>query len=281
TPPKNPLPPAKTEELTLEKLFPTDGLFGQQASGMAFAHDGKYAAYLHRPSKERKHGPDLWLLDVAAGKTARVTSKEKMARFQASARKADDKTNRYSGVSTFTWSPAGAELLFTSEGDIYRWKVGEPAFSRLTMTRSAETLVRYLTDGKGYTCLRDNALMRVVFGSEMVEQIDPKLPAGETLSSYRFSPDGKFLAFTARKAPPQTGAERKVAIANYRDRFMKVHEVPRQVSDDPVPAVEVKVYLYRLNEPMLEDGEPSLIFQHKVGGPRDLLTSLDWSPDSK
>src|SRR5216110_919342 len=110
--PKNPATvPPKAEELSLEKLFPKDGLFGSQAHGMAFSHNGKYAAYLHRPYKDRKHGSDLWLLDVATGKTTRVTTKEKMAKFQASARKADDKTNRYSGVSTFTWSPTAHELL--------------------------------------------------------------------------------------------------------------------------------------------------------------------------
>ena len=71
-PKKAPPTAVKTEELTLEKLFPKRGLFGPAASGMAFSYDGKYAAYLYRPFKERRHGPDLWLLDVAAGKaTAR------------------------------------------------------------------------------------------------------------------------------------------------------------------------------------------------------------------
>jgi len=273
--------PPKAEALTLEKLFPKEGLFGQPAFGMTFSHDGKYAAYLYRPHKDRKHGADLWLLDVATGKATRITTKEKMAKFQASARKADDKSNRYSGVSTFTWSPNAHELLFTSEGDVYRWKVGSSDFARLTMTRAENRLVRYLADGKGYTCLRGTALMRVVFGSEQVEQIDPKLPAGESLVAYRFSPDGKMIAFTSHKGTPQPGADRKVSIASYRDRFMKVNEVPRHVSDDPLQQVEWKVYLHRLNEPMLEDGDPSMVFQHKSSGPRDLLTSLEWSPDSK
>src|SRR5438874_3488065 len=72
-------PPAgKVEELTLEKLFPKKGLFGQPGHGMAFSFDGKYAAYLHRPYKEERHGSDLWLLDVAASKPTRITSMTKM-----------------------------------------------------------------------------------------------------------------------------------------------------------------------------------------------------------
>ena len=58
-PKKAPPPAAKTEELTLEKLFPKRGLFGPSAAGMAFSHDGKYAAYLHHPHSEQRHGSDL------------------------------------------------------------------------------------------------------------------------------------------------------------------------------------------------------------------------------
>jgi len=281
-PPKPPTaPPAKAEELTLEQLFPKEGLFGPMAYATAFSHDGKYAAYIHRLYKERKNGGDLWLLEVATGKTSRITSSELMAKFQASARKANNKDHFYSGVSSFTWSPTAPELLFTSEGDIYRWKVGTPEPTRLTMTRVMEWQVRYLPDGKGYTCLRDGALIRVVFGSELSEQLDPKLPQGETLASYKFSPDGKHLALEVYRYDPVPGPVRKVAIASYRDRFMKVNEVPRHVSEDPLPPGEAKVYLHALNPPMLEDGEPSLVFSHKISGPRDVLTSLDWSPDSK
>src|SRR6185369_14371152 len=69
-----PKPPVKAEELTLEKLFPKGGLFGPAAHGIAFSHDGKYAAYLHRTHKDRKNGADLWLLETAASKVTRVTS---------------------------------------------------------------------------------------------------------------------------------------------------------------------------------------------------------------
>ncbi len=274
-------PPVKADELTLEQLFPKEGLFGPTAHGMAFSHDGRYAAYLHRPYKDRKNGPDLWLLDVAAGKTSRVTSQQLMARYQASARKANNRDRLYSGVSAFTWSPVAPELLFTSEGDVYRWKVGDSEPARLTMLRAHTTQVAYLPDGKGYTCLRERALLRVVFGSDLVEQVDPNLPPGESLQSYKFSPDGKQLAVVTQRLAAAPGGDRKVAIASYRDRFMKVNEVPRHVSEDPLPAQETKVYLHTLNKPMIEDGDPSPVFTHKATGPRDLLTALDWSPDSK
>jgi len=72
--------------LTLEKLFPEKSFFGPSARSMEFSFDGKYAAYLYRPYKERRHGSDLWIYDVAKGQTRRMTSVSMMARFQAETR---------------------------------------------------------------------------------------------------------------------------------------------------------------------------------------------------
>src|SRR5262249_47244141 len=149
-------------------------------------------------------GSDLWIMDMATGKSQRVTSAAVMAKFQASARKVkedrekkwkaaqkqlgagalegrlrllgrpakgtttkntsrsqmvtrndarDHSAPRYSGIISFTWSPTAHELLFLSEWDIYRWKVGDKEPNRLTRTKAWEHNVQYLRDGKGYTYL--------------------------------------------------------------------------------------------------------------------------------
>src|SRR5207244_11348462 len=59
------------------------------------------------------------------------------------------------------------------------------------------------------------------------------------------------------------------------------NEVPRQVSDDPLPDSEVKVYLHDLSEPMIENGTLSAVLTHKYTGPRDVLTGIDWSLNSR
>jgi len=74
-------------DLTLERLFPEKGLFGPSARGMAFSHDGRYAAYLYRPYIERRHGNDLWLYDTQTGEVERLTSVSVMAEFQKATRK--------------------------------------------------------------------------------------------------------------------------------------------------------------------------------------------------
>ncbi|UCE47985.1 MAG: hypothetical protein JSW47_20595, partial [Phycisphaerales bacterium] len=77
----------KKDELTLEKLFPEKSFFGPSARAMEFSFDGKYAAYLYRPYKERRHGSDLWIYDVAKAEARRITSVSVMSRFQESTRK--------------------------------------------------------------------------------------------------------------------------------------------------------------------------------------------------
>ncbi len=315
---------SRPDELTLAKLFPKEGLFGPSAYAMAFSFDGKYAAYLYRPYAERRHGSDLWVLDLATGKSHRVTSVDIMAKYQATARKvkehrekmlkeglekniaksvsgvldvfsakkdkkgtkktdqaAKDPGPHYPGVVAFTWSPVANELLFVSEWDIYHWKVGAAQPDRLTKTKASEYAVKYLADGKGFTYLRDGALLKVVFGSHLIEQLDPPLPQGESMTQYRISPDGKRLVFLTVKRGTPANPERKVHIASYRDRFMKVHEVPRHISEDPLPPVEMKIYLYDLTEPMIDNGTLSMVFEHKTTGPRDVLSLPEWSPDSR
>lgn len=310
---------SKDVEFTLENIFPKKGrLFGPSARNPAWSHDGRYAVWLYRPNPERRHGNDLWMLDAKTGKVMRLTSATVMARFQASTRKVvedriakakkrkaaakdkhrkaperlgdqvgdddwdDEKAPRYAGVSAFVWSPNKREFLFTSQGDVYRMRIGKdkPVLERLTCTQKSESAVAYLPDGTGYTYMLDKALMKVSFGSNLVQQLDPRLPSGETMSSYRLSPDGKKLAFTAHKGEPAPASGRKVKIARYRERFMDVREVPRRVSDDPIPAVVSIVYLYDLQGAMTEKSRPVKLFSHVASGPRDVLRVPRWSPDS-
>jgi dipeptidyl-peptidase 4 len=332
---------ASETELTLENLYPEKGMFGPSARSAAFSADGRFGAWLYRPYLERRHGSDLYIMDMESGKIRRVTSVSVMAPFQADTMKVkkdrikkvkakgkkkegedesdkgksevdkdqqgkdvkkgdgkkpdiddllgnkvdeddfeDEDAPRYSGVSSFEWSPTGNEMLFLSGGDIYRLTVGEKDFERLSKTRARERSVQYLPDGKGYTLRQDEALLRVTFGTHFVEQLDPKLPSGQSLRSYKISPDGKKMVLLASTGSRFGGGGRTVNIATYEDRFMKVREVQRTVSDDPIPPSTTTVYLYEFPEPALDNGKLVKVYAHKVSGPRDALATPAWSPDS-
>lgn len=325
-------PPAQpSKQLTLEALFPEDGLFGPDAGAMAFSHDGRFAAWLYRPLRERRHGADLWLYDVAKDEVTRVTSVAVLAEYQLAVRKVkldriervkkliekekaekkavskdaaagaeqdqrlggdyvtdDDhkqkEAPRYDGVGGFDWSPNAQELLFNSGGDVYRFSVADKKIERLTRTREGEGRVQWLPDGKGFTYMRGDALMKVSLGNHLVEQLDPRVPAGETIGGYELSPDGQAIAFVTTRgaAPRDPGASgRRVNIISYRDRFAAVREVPRNVSDDPQPEVEVTFYLWEAGDSLIENGTLQRLHKHKVSGPRDVFRAPEWSLDSQ
>ena len=188
---------------------------------------------------------------------------------------------RWDGVSTCSWSPVANELLLVSGGDVYRWKAEGGGLERLTRTRDGESRVQWLPDGTGFLFQKASALMRVTFGDSSVVQIDPALPAGETLGDFELSPDGKKLAFVAQNGDMGTMAgNRTVKIADYDDRFMTVKEVPRHVSDDPLPARKSILYVWELPDGLREDGKLHRLHTHEHTGTRDVVQTPDWAPDS-
>lgn len=319
----------KTEDgLTLEKLFPKKSLFGPSARMMAFSRDGKYVAYRYRNNKERRHGSDLWVIEMSKKTPRRITSPSVLAAFQRSAKKviadrekkaqahlkkskekkdakkmvqegwidekdADDtKAPRYSGISSYVWSRNGHQILFQSESDLYKLQVESGKIKRLTMSKGRKSSFRWLPDDSGYAYQGSDGLMMVKFGSDYQRQIvamssrqrsrfgqSSSVPR-EFLGEYRFSPDGKFVSvMSIRFGAVPNG--RKVNIATYRDRFMKVREVPRQVSDDEVRPREVKITIYPVNTTDTDSLEMKPIYRHKFSGPRDTVSVPQWSPNSK
>ena len=193
----------------------------------------------------------------------------------------DSKAPRYSGIQSFTWHPTGNEILFTSGGEIYRIKIDGSAPQRLTRTRGFERSVQYLPDGKGFMFMRDDKLFRVRSGNTLIEQIDPALSSGQSMSSYRLSPDGNRLAIQTSKGDRPFSSDRKVKIVNYRGRFAEVREYNRVVSDDPVVTQEVFVYFYDLSKHENEEAELELVHATKLNSPRDAVSAPEWSLDSK
>ena len=187
---------------------------------------------------------------------------------------------RYGGVSTYVWSPTANELIFVAGGDLYRLVVEDGSIDRLTRTREGERQVRFLPDGTGYTYLRGGALLRVSFGSHLIEQLDPRLAGGETMSGYAISPNGRRLVFLATKGASFWSAGRDVSIVNYRDRFARVTQVKRHMPDDPMPDYEWSIYLYELTDCLAEEATLKKVYAHKQSGPRDAVPVPSWAPDS-
>ena len=192
----------------------------------------------------------------------------------------DDKAPRYRGISRFEWSPVSNEILFESEGDVYRYSLADDEVTRLTHTRDRERSVDWLPDGSGYTYQAARSLMRMIFDGGTPRQLDPDFPNRDELRDYCVSPDGQCIAFVTSREIKSPDAS-KVEIANYRNRLMDAREVSRRVSDDPLPAYEQRVYLYQLSEDDDEKDVLTEVFKCELRMPDDMLKTPVWSPDSK
>jgi len=90
------------------------------------------------------------------------------------------------------------------------------------------------------------------------------------------------MVFLAVKEGPEPGGrEKKVKIAQYSERFMKVKEVPRTVSDDPIKIKEMVVYFLELNQLMRERSVLTEVYRHTLSHPRDFVQLPEWSLDSR
>jgi len=159
----------------------------------------------------------------------------------------DEEAPRYAGIRSFAWSPTAHEILLSSEGDVYLYRITDQALTRLTHTRDRETSCAWLPDGKGFAFQRNSALIRKIFAHEVARQLDPKFPNGDSMQRHRISPDGRHIAFLTSKQI-ESSTSSKVEIANYRKRLMKAKEVSRHVSDDKLAVTERRVYLYTLSD---------------------------------
>lgn len=318
----------KKDEYSLKVLFPKKSFFGPSASNIQFSADGRYAAYLYRPYKERRHGSDLWLYDFQTKKNTRLTSVSVLSPFQKSTRKvgkaridaakkaaakkdtgkkekktkdkkdqsklekkwmdqvtekdADDKKGpRYSGISSYTWHPKKNSMLVSTGGDVYQIaEITKPKLQRLTRTQGAEGQVQYLPEGNGFTFRQGDIVQQVVFGQHFVNQINPRLPSGRSVSFYVVSPDGKKIALVSQSGSRWQSGSRTVDVIKYRERFAKASKVPRMVSDDQMKPVNYYVHLFDFTDTENEKSELVEVFNVKIDEPRDIVSSPVWSPDS-
>jgi len=191
----------------------------------------------------------------------------------------DESAPRYDGISSFTWSPNAHEFLFISDDDVYRYEVPSGEITRLTKTQEREGGVQYLPDGSGYTYSGSGSLRCVRFGSHLIEELLPDLPRGENLGGYELSPNGRRIAFITTESRGSASTQ-TVNIMTFRGRFAQVQQVPRQVSDDERSQMTYRYYLYDFGDPWREDSTLKSVYSHEVTGPRDVLQTPEWAPDS-
>lgn len=312
-------PPA----LSLEELFPDKALTGRPARALAWSHDDRYLATLwnpYEPDLRNPGGADIWIWDRNDGSSRRLTSLETFLPFDRDIPKVQDAIAKekaesqrrkglseaerkalleedrkkaaqggerkpsYAGIGEFEWAHKAHELLFTYRGDIYRIKVANGSKpQRITRTRDTETSVLWSKDDQGFYFRRGEGIYRNAFAGGGEIQLNPELPSGLRLFSWKLSPDeGRMLVMGSRRAGAPA---RAVSYLTYRDRFAQAKTAERDVADDP-DATETVVFCVDLDaesaEPPRGDGKPWEVVRKNAGEAGDIAMAEEpFSPDGK
>ncbi len=301
-------------DLKFQDMFPRRPFSGKVANIQGWSFDDRYVAYFWNGYAD--HGNDIWLYDTKTSQAKCLTTMEFFQPYDRGIKKAveryklDDerllkwdslsdelyrqekqkfkeenekrKTPQpgYGGVSELTWAHKSSEFLFTYQGDIFRWKLGETRPARLTQTKENKSEVEYLPDDQGYTFRRGDALYRVRFNSSNIQQITPDLPGYR--ESVSISPDGTKMFVIASK---DLGGERQVEWINYRQRFALSQKTSREVADGEFKS-EIVAYVYDISEKALADtsgdGKPVELWKYSGGSDwqETSLSPKPWSTDS-
>lgn len=305
---------SREKNLKFDDLFPRRSLLGKSARPLGWSHDDRYLAYAWNSYKDQ--GSDLWLYDSKSGKSSRVTTpelfmpfdidikeaiknysedqarwetweklsdaeyREALSKYQEEQKKITTPRKSYGGVGQINWAHKSHEFLMSYKGDIYRWKVGEQAPTRLTDTAESESNIEYLPDDKGFMYQRGGAVYRMRFDGPGIVQVTPALKGGQTLSGYSISPDGEKMLLFGYKGVPEP---RQVDYITYRERFARAMKTPRGVAEDDFNG-ESYIYLVDIRESTISDkskeNEPLEIWNWK-GGEEWQESSISEKPWSK
>jgi len=303
--------------INYDDLFPRVSWYGKASRGETWSADERYLAYLWNGYDDP--GSDLWIYDADKGRSFRVTSMDVMKQFDKSVNSAIAENSKqldfrhkimgqtdeeyrktlqerreeqekkppkagYAGIGEVTWAHNSDELMFTYKGDIFRWKVGDKAPSRLTKTSSIEAGVTYNKADDGFFFMRDGSVIRMKFNSAETVQITPKLPNRAALQGFYLSPDESRMVI---EGGVNKGDVRQVDYLSYRGRFAQAMKAGRSVADDPF---NDETYLYVadmkdvVDADQDEDYKPKEIYAYKGGEDYGLVSihgEHAWSYDSK
>lgn len=202
--------PAYAEDLTLERVFASPALDGEQPRALSFSPDGKMITSL-RPRTDDKDRYDLWAMDIATGKwrmlidsktigtNAELSEAEKMQRERA-------RIGEQRGIVSYRWSTDGKSILVPLDGQLYLATL-DGKMTRLVDTKGAlnpvvspeggyvsfvrdQNLVVAKADGSAGRAITDDGAGTVHWGeAEFVAQEEMA-----RLTGYWWSPDDKYIA---------------------------------------------------------------------------------------
>ncbi len=159
-------PLARTEVLTIDRLFEAPDLRGTTLKSVRFSPDGRLVSYL-RGRADDQDVFDLWAYDIARREhrlladSRSLVPEERALSTEEEARRERARIASARGIVEYAWAPDSGALLFPLNGDLYWYDLRLPArraVRQLTDTVAYETDPRISPLGRFVSFVRDQDL---------------------------------------------------------------------------------------------------------------------------
>lgn len=260
--------PSPNNPWSLDHLFTRPYLWGAWPTQVAWAKHAHILGFLWNAHGEAFR--DLYVYNADTRKLTRLTDlkglKDPINDTEA---ERDPIRKQYlppqAGLTAFSLSDDGAQAAFSYRRDLYLVHTAGGPILRLTKTKAAEVDPRFSPDGTKIAFTQSGQIYVLTLNGGLLEQrTDIHAPA--TLQSFRWSPDGKYLAYCVQ---PQ--AERSMPLPIYSGEFVTASPFPRSVAGDS-PALS-QYYIVESSG----DNPPRLLDTGKGFESRP----MQWSPNSR
>jgi dipeptidyl-peptidase 4 len=154
---------AATRPLSIDSILSPKGLVGRTIENTKWSPDGRRFGWIER--EEAASAGDLRVIDVATGERSVLVPAAQLASLAPSVETAKlteqekERRRRYS-VSAWEWAPDGKALLFTGDGDLFRYDLATRQPTRLTSGGDASD-PKFSPDGRWVAFLRNHDLWLV------------------------------------------------------------------------------------------------------------------------
>ena len=275
--------PARSGELTVDRIFSQPSLSGRLTRGIAWAPDGKRLSYLESKGSGKEMKIDLWVMDVRSGERSVLIPSDKLdAIFPAPAKQTQATGAGRHAASQYQWAPNGQALLFEGPDSLAWYDLTTHSGRILTSSKEAMTDVKISPDSKYVSFVRDHNVWLVgaadgrersftTGGSEKLRkgELDWVYPEElELYTAYWWAPDSSAVAYLQMDENPVT----QFSLLNFESYTgeAELQRYPVAGGDNPV----VHVYVESVN-----GGEPQLM---DTGTNNDMyIPRVNWLPDSR
>lgn len=253
---------------SLDRLFTRPFLWGTWPTQIAWAKHAHVVGFVWNEKGETFR--DLYVYNAESKKLTRLTDiKGLKDPINDSEAERDEHRRNYlvppAGLTSFDLSEDGTKAVFSYRGDLFVVDTRTAAVTRITKTKAPEVDPRFSPDGTRVAFTQSGQIYVLTLGTGTLEQrTDVRPPAA--LTSYSWSPDGKFFSYEVRPQPGRT-----MPLPIYSGRFVTASSFPRTVAGDT--SSHLQLYVVEStgdNLPRLLDTGSGLAFRR-----------AQWSHDSK